>query len=135
MPVVMDHRSLAMHDATVANDLAAEHVSDALVTEAHTENRHRRREPLQHRVRDARLPRCARPRRNDDAIRLQVADLIRRDLVVAKDADVDVRIDLAETLDEVVSKRVVVIDDQEHNAIVPSLLTLLLGYGLRAVDL
>ena len=42
-------------------------------------------------------------------------DLVERDLVVADDSQVDARVDLAQTLHQVVSERIVVVDQQDHD--------------------
>ena len=57
----------------------------------------------------------ARPRRHDDVRRLQGRDLIGSDLVVAIDAHVHRRIQLAQPLHEVVGERIVVVDEKNHN--------------------
>ena len=45
---------------------------------------------------------------------LRLEDLVDRDLIVAKDLDVERRIDLAQPLHEVVGERIVVVDDEDH---------------------
>src|SRR5438128_8706789 len=66
LAVVVNPRGLAVHDAVIADDLATEHVPDALMTQTDTQNGNRGSEPLDHLVRYASLPRRARPGRNDD---------------------------------------------------------------------
>ena len=74
---------------------------------------------LIHFVGDARFLRRARAGRNDDVARLQLRDLVDGDLVVAKDAQVDVRIHLAQALHEVVGEGIVVVDEKDHGGIKP----------------
>ena len=114
LPVVKDRRRLAVHDPFVPHHLAAEHVADALVAQADAERRHRFGEPPDQLVGDARLARRARTRRDDEVRGLQRGHLVRRDLVVANDAQVDVRVELAQALDEVISKGIVVVDEEDH---------------------
>ena len=56
--------------------------------------------------------RRARPRRDDDALRLQVLDLGRRDLIIATHLDFLPK--LAQVLHEVVSEGIVVIENENH---------------------
>src|SRR5438309_10800886 len=64
--------------------------------------------------RDACLSGRAGPRRNDDVGWFQVVDLLGRDLIIAVDLQVDVRIQLAQPLHQVVRERIVVIDEENH---------------------
>lgn len=58
-------------------------------------------------------------------------DLVQRNLVVAMHFHLDRRIDLANPLDEVVRKRVVIIDKKNHAAIVATSRELLYGWCPR----
>src|ERR1043166_116374 len=109
--VVQDRRHLAVHDAIVTDDLAAERIADALMSQAHAERRNGWSEALEHVVRNPRLLRRARPRRDDDVARLHCRDLVERDLVIAVDAQIDARVHFPEPLHEVVSERIVVVDE------------------------
>ncbi len=42
-------------------------------------------------------------------------DLVERDLIVADDPQVELRVDLAEPLDQVIGERVVVINQEDHS--------------------
>jgi hypothetical protein len=53
-----------------------------------------------------------RPRRNHDALRRHPGDLVDADLVIA--AHFEPGAQLAQVLDEVVRKRIVIVDDQNH---------------------
>src|SRR4051794_4325523 len=94
------------------HDVAAESLADALVTEAHAQQRYLAGETLDERHGYAGFVRGARPRRDDDAIRAKRRNLVEADLVVATDDDLLPK--LAEILDEVVGKRIVVVDHEQH---------------------
>jgi hypothetical protein len=112
--VVMDRRCLAVHDAAIANDLAPEHMANALVSKTNSERRHQGREAFEDFVRDAGFFRSAWAGRNDQMAWLQSRDVVRLDLVIAHDAHIQSCVDLAKPLHEVVGKGVVVIDQQNH---------------------
>ncbi len=114
LTVVVDRRGLAVHDADVAHHLAAEDVADALVAETDAQDRRRGGEAFQHLVGNAGLARRAGAGGKDDVRRLQLADLIRRDLIVAEDPHVQRRVQLAQALHEVVGEGVVVVDEKDH---------------------
>ena len=59
--IVMNGRSLAVHDAFVAHHFAAENVADALMSQANAEDRHVGGEAAQHLVGDAGLARRTGP--------------------------------------------------------------------------
>src|SRR5271156_1822516 len=110
LAVVNYRRSLAVHQAIRAHDLAAERLADTLQAEAHAENRNLVRHLAQESQRDAGLGGSARSRRDDDRIGTQRANAGDFDGVVALDRDVGA--ELAEVLHDVVGERVVVIDHQ-----------------------
>ena len=87
---------------------------DALVTEANAQDRNPVGKPVNHVERDTCFVGIARTRRDDDPVGLELGNFIRRNLVVSLHADVGAQ--LAEILDEVVGKRIVVIDHQKHGA-------------------
>src|SRR5687768_16076812 len=62
LAVVVNERSLAVHDAVVAHDFAAEDITDALMAETYTQERSVGGKAPNHFVGDSRLPRCARTR-------------------------------------------------------------------------
>ena len=92
------------------HDLAAERLADRLMAQADAENRHLPASLLDDFQRHAGLVRRARPGRDHDALRRQLANLLDRQLVVARDAHVLTQ--LAEVLHEVVGEAVVVVDHQ-----------------------
>src|SRR6266496_6543033 len=68
-------RELAVHDAAGSYDASTECLADRLMAEAHAEDRYLAREALDERHADARFRRRARPRRQDDLLRLPCGNL------------------------------------------------------------
>src|SRR5712691_1290873 len=106
--VVADPRSLAV-GRHVADDLCAEDLAQALMAEAHAEDRDLPGELFDRLVGDARVVRCPGTGRDDDAV--VTGELPDRDLIVAEHRGLDS--ELSEILDEVVREGVVVVDDRE----------------------
>src|SRR5581483_152881 len=100
-------RSLTMHDAIVAQHLSAEHMTDALVPQAYPQKRHGGSETLDDLVGDSRFPRRTRPWRDNNVARLQLFNLLDRDLIVAVDLQINSRIQLPEALHQVVGEGIV----------------------------
>ena len=90
----------------VAHDLAAEHLPDALVTEADAQDRDLAAEGADRIVGDAGIIWSSRPGRDHDAV--EPRQLVDRDLVVAEHGRLGA--ELRHVLDEVVGERVVVVD-------------------------
>src|ERR1700687_5133235 len=111
--IVNHRRSLAMHQARSAHNLAAEHLSDALMAEAAAENRPSAPHLAQYLQRDPRLGRSARSRRDYDCARSECAHSGDVDCVVTLHSDIGA--ELAEILHEVVGKRIVVINHYESH--------------------
>ena len=105
--VVADSRDFAVDDLARAHDLAAEYLADGLMAEADAEDWHFAAELADDIFADARIPRDARPRRDDDARVLFRLDLGHCRLVMAD--DLDVRAKLRQQLVDVVGKGVVII--------------------------
>ena len=76
--VVLNRRSLAVHHAVIHHDFRAERVPDALMAEADAEHRNLRCERADDFVGQAGFARRTRAGRNQDALRLQRADLAPR---------------------------------------------------------
>src|SRR5580704_3021103 len=108
----MDAAGLSVHDFRRADDLPSKRVSNSLMPEAHPQDRNLARETPDHVHANARILRRARPRRNHDALRFFRGDFVERNLVVANHLQLPAQ--LAEKLSEVVSKRVVVVQKQNH---------------------
>src|SRR5262245_26453455 len=80
--VVINTRGLSVHDAVVADDMAAKYMSEGRMSQANAQDRNARRNPANNLVGIPRFPRRARARRDDDMARLQRLYLVRADLVV-----------------------------------------------------
>ncbi len=111
-PIVVDRRGLAVHETVRADDIAAVHLSDALVSEADAKDRDFAAEMPDRFAADSRFRRRAWTRRNHDAFRSERCDFRNRDLVIPPHDDI--RSQFAKVLDEVVGERIVVIDDEQH---------------------
>src|SRR3569623_87101 len=109
---MMDRRGLAVHHLPRAHHLAAEGLTDGLVTEPHAEQRNFPRKLADDLERYARLVGCARARRNDDVIGLEPCDRVDTNLIVAIHAHVFA--ELGQVLHEVVGEGVVIIDHERH---------------------
>src|SRR5579859_5486918 len=105
-PVVPNERGLPVH-GLVAHDLAAEGLAQALVPQAHAEDRDAPAEVPDGLDRDPRVLRAPGAGRDDQ--RLMAGQLLHAHLVVEE--DVDIALELAQVLDQVVGERVVVVDD------------------------
>ena len=84
------------------------------MSEADAQQRQLAHEPLATFDRDARLGGRAGAGRDDHAVRLHLEQLVDRDLVVAKDLDVERAVDLAQPLDEVVGEGIEIVDERDH---------------------
>src|SRR5688572_28517072 len=107
---VLYRRNLAVHQRLGTDDLSAKRLPDRLMTEAYAENRYSLGKALQQSQRNARFVRRTRAGRNTDPLGCKLFDLIKCDLVVARDPHILTK--LAKILDEVVGEAVVVIDHQ-----------------------
>jgi len=101
-----------MHQAAGTDHLSPINLPYALVTKADAKQWQPRTELPDHITTDPRLVRRAGSGRNTDPLGIQRSDFIQRDLVVPPHERFDPQ--LAEILDEVVGKRVVVIYDEKH---------------------
>src|SRR5690348_3629995 len=106
--VVVDPGRLAVR-RLVAHDLATEHLADALMTEAHAEDRHLAAERADGVVGDACVVRRARTWGDHDAV--EPRQLVHGDLVIAEHLRLGA--ELGHVLDEVVGEGVVVVDHRE----------------------
>src|SRR5262249_44149003 len=108
--IVVNAIHFTVHKLHRPDDVAAGGLSDGLMAEADAEDRELAGERLDRRAGDARLLRRARAGRNDQVRRPAPLNLIDRDLIVPMHLKVDGWIDLANSLNEVVSERIVVVD-------------------------
>jgi len=111
--VVMNLAGFAVKKFRRADDFAAERRANGLMAEANTEDGKFSGEALDQLDGNARLLRSARAGRNHDAFRLSADNFFDGDFVVAMHFDLATQ--LAEILREVISKRIVVVQKQNHN--------------------
>ena len=114
LPVVVNLVRLAMHQPFGPDDDAAGRLADGLMPEANAEERNLAHELLDALDRDAGFGGCAGSWRNDQVAWFLGGNLVRGDLVVPVDLDVQPIVDLPQSLDEVVGEGVVVIDEEDH---------------------
>src|SRR6266404_4125354 len=108
----MDPGRFPVHRPPGAHDTGAVGGADALMPQAHAEDRDRRHEPPHDVGRDAGLPRLAGLGCDDDMRRLQHLDFLWRRSVVTSYHGVFSQ--LAPVAGQIVDERVVVIDQQDH---------------------
>jgi hypothetical protein len=128
--VVDDRAGLAVHEVGCADYAASEGLADGLMSKADTENRYLAGEVADQFDADAGFVRCARAGGDDDSFGVHGFDLGNGDLIVA--AHFDVSAQFSEILDQVIGKRIVVIEYEDqinflpvsaYNGILPDLST------------
>ena len=110
--VVLNLARLAVHNFLRANHPAAERRSDGLMSQAHSQDWNFSCEALDERHADSGFFRRTRAGRNHNAFRPQILNLVQSYLVIA--ADFQILPHLAEILRQVVGKRIVVVEQQNH---------------------
>src|ERR1700731_827838 len=110
--VVVDAAGFAVHDFRRANHASSNRKADRLMAETHAENWNHSGKPANHVHANAGILRSAGTRRNYDALRLLLGNLVERDLVVAVHFQLFAQ--LAEELREVISERIVVVEEKNH---------------------
>ena len=113
LAVEVDFFGDAVLDELGLHNLCAKGVTDGLVTEAHAQNREFARKVLDGFHGDAGIFGAARTRAHDKAARVQLFDVGNGAFAATEHADFFVR-DFCKRLVDVVSKRVVVVDDDNH---------------------
>ena len=121
-----------MHHALGANDAAAERLPDRLMAQANAEQRNLAGEAPDQWHRDSRFGGRARAWRNDDVLRTERLDFVERDRIVAD--DLDRRAELTQVLDQVPGEAVVVVEHQQHNAMIMIYLTVVPGTSFDALE-
>jgi len=116
LAVVLDGAGLAVHQVFGADDLSAKSCADGLMSEADAKHGNFAGEVADDVDADAGVLRSAGAGRDDDALGMHGCDFGDRHLVIA--AHLDVSAQFSEILDEVVSERVVVVEDEDHRGIV-----------------
>ncbi len=91
-----------MHHAVIHDDFASKRVSDALMTEANSEERYFRPEGSDNIVGESGLAGRTWAWRNENALGIQLTDLIQGNLVIP--ADLQIRLHFSQVLDQVVSE-------------------------------
>jgi len=118
--IVFDLAGFAVHQILRADHFSSKGRANRLMAEADSEERHFVLSPARKMAddvnADAGFLRSAGPRRNNDALRMHRFDRVHGHLVVA--ANFDLLAQFTEILDKVVSKRIVVIEDEDHDFIV-----------------
>jgi len=107
--IVINRRSLAVHETLGTHHFAAENVAHALVAEANPEGGRGRAEGLDDVVGQSGFARRTGTGGDEDPGRFEGANLVQGDFVVA--ANLHLHAQFAEVLDEVVGKAVVIVDD------------------------
>ena len=110
--IMMDLGSFAVHQPLGVDDLSAKNFRDALVTQANTKQGHARREPAHDFFAYSCFGGSSRSRGDANMCRLQFGNFIKRDGVVTPNNRFTAK--LAKILDEVVSERIVIIEDEQH---------------------
>ena len=95
-----------------ADDSAAKGLADGLMSKADAEHRNLPREVADQVDADTRFMRRAGPGRNHDAFRAHAFDLVDRHLIVA--ANLNVGAQFPDVLHQVVGKRIVVVEYENH---------------------
>ena len=120
LAIVFDLTGFAVHQVLRANYLPSEGCADRLVSEADTEQRHfvlrSARKMTDQFDAYAGFLRSAGSGRNHDALGMHRLDLSDGHFIVA--ANLNFGAQFAQVLDEVVSERIVVIEDEDHQLIV-----------------
>src|SRR6056297_2651899 len=109
-----DGRHFSMHQPFVTDDLSTVHFGHRLMTETDAQHGHFRPEVRDDFFGEPRFRRRAGTGGNYDTFRVQSFYLVDRDLIVPSDANVERRIDFPRPWDEVIGKRIVVIENEEH---------------------
>jgi len=109
---VLDRAGLPMHQILRAYHFTAKSRTNGLMSQADAEQRNLPGKVANQIDADSRVLRSARTGRNQDAFRPHCLDFADADLVIA--THLDLRAQFAEVLDEVVSERVVVVEDEDH---------------------
>src|SRR6185295_6007945 len=114
LAIMLYRRSLAVHEPSRPDYLAAEHLHDGLVPDAHAEHRHLAGEGADHVHGDAGIVGRTRPGRDAQVRGIAGLRLFHRDRVVAP--HVDFGAEHQEGLHQVVGEGIVVVDQQQADA-------------------
>ena len=112
LPIMLHPARLAVHDVFRPNDLSSKSLANRLMSQANAQHGHLPGEVADQLDADPGVGRRARARRNHDALGAERLDFRDADLVVA--AHLDLRPQLAQILHQVVGKRVVIVENEDH---------------------
>lgn len=112
LAIVSDRACFAMHDDGRSNHFPAKSLPDGLMAEADSQDRNPFGKFFDQLDANPRFGGSFRAGRNHDAVGRHSLDFIDRRLIVA--ADLDLCAQLPEVLDQVVGKRIVIVDDEDH---------------------
>jgi len=110
--IMFDAAGFAVHQVAGAHDLAAEGFADGLMAKTYAKNRNFAGHVANERNQNASLGRCARAGREQDAVGLERGNLLDGEFIVAMDLDLGAQ--FSKILDEVVGKRIVVVENEDH---------------------
>ena len=113
---MLDLTGFAMHKIFSANNLPTESRANRLMSQANAEQRNFSREMTDHIDADSRFLRSARSWRNQDPFRMHRLDLAQSHLIITP--NLNLRAQLTNILDKVVSKRIVIVENKDHVLIV-----------------
>jgi len=114
--IVLDLAGFAMHQIPSPNHFASKGRADRLVPEANAQQWRLARKVADQLDADAGILRCTRSRRDYDALGMHCLNFFDGHFVIA--ANFNLRAQFTQVLDEVVSERIVVIEDEDHSSIV-----------------
>src|SRR5579875_63095 len=113
LAVMVNCAGLTVHRFFSANDFGAEGFADGLMPEANSEDGNCAGEALNDGHTDSGLAWSARPGRNNDLLRPHIFNFTHADFIVS--ADFELLAELTEVLRQIIGKRIVVIDYQDHS--------------------
>ncbi len=112
--IVRDQRRFAVHQALCTNDFGTENFCHALMTKTHSQDRQLWAEVRNDVAGKARFSRTAWAGADDNSFRSQLLNLLDGCLVISLYADLRVRADLSDPLNQVESERIIVIEQEDH---------------------
>ena len=112
LSVVINLRSLSMHDSLSSDYASAKNFSDALVAQTDAQDGHLSAELSNDVIRNARLFWCAGAWRDHNPLWFEALDFGYRDLVIT--VDDGFRPEPPKVLDEIVGEGIIIIDHEQH---------------------
>src|SRR5688572_18560316 len=112
---MLNRRRLPVHHSIIHDHIGAECVPDALMPQTNAKNWNLSAEMPNHVIRETALAWRTGTRRNQNPLWLHLLDSFQRNLIVAM--HLHRHIHLAQILDEIVSERIVIIQNQHHAAL------------------